>query len=107
MLWSFDFLMFFFKQKTADEKRISDWSSDVCSADLHLRAMQLHAVVVEADDVEGRGRQEAVAPRLRAKGHLAPLAHGEAALQGDAVEHRGDAVPIGRASWWERVCQYV
>src|SRR3546814_4000331 len=27
-------LMFFFKQKTAYEMRISDWSSDVCSSDL-------------------------------------------------------------------------
>src|SRR3546814_4592857 len=26
--------MFSFKQKTADEMRISDWSSDVCSSDL-------------------------------------------------------------------------
>src|SRR3546814_11538245 len=26
--------MFFFKQKTAYEVRISDWSSDVCSSDL-------------------------------------------------------------------------
>src|SRR3546814_2512558 len=28
---------FFFKQKTAYEMRISDWSSDVCSSDLCLR----------------------------------------------------------------------
>src|SRR3546814_3880566 len=28
------FLLFFFKQKTAYERRISDWSSDVCSSDL-------------------------------------------------------------------------
>src|SRR3546814_9796981 len=28
------FLIFFFKQKTAYEMRISDWSSDVCSSDL-------------------------------------------------------------------------
>src|SRR3546814_8512025 len=28
---------FFFKQKTAYEMRISDWSSDVCSSDLHCR----------------------------------------------------------------------
>src|SRR3546814_20162351 len=28
------FLFFFFKQKTAYEVRISDWSSDVCSSDL-------------------------------------------------------------------------
>src|SRR3546814_5001315 len=27
-------VMFFFKQKTAYEMRISDWSSDVCSSDL-------------------------------------------------------------------------
>src|SRR3546814_7677366 len=29
-----DFVFFFFKQKTAYEWRISDWSSDVCSSDL-------------------------------------------------------------------------
>src|SRR3546814_1697777 len=29
-------LFFFFKQKTAYEMRISDWSSDVCSSDLIL-----------------------------------------------------------------------
>src|SRR3546814_17351203 len=29
------FCFFFFKQKTAYEMRISDWSSDVCSSDLH------------------------------------------------------------------------
>src|SRR3546814_7370594 len=28
------FMIFFFKQKTAYEMRISDWSSDVCSSDL-------------------------------------------------------------------------
>src|SRR3546814_20904721 len=28
------FMFFFFKQKTAYEMRISDWSSDVCSSDL-------------------------------------------------------------------------
>src|SRR3546814_5770203 len=28
-------VLFFFKQKTAYEMRISDWSSDVCSSDLH------------------------------------------------------------------------
>src|SRR3546814_7067140 len=33
-------LFFFFKQKTAYEMRISDWSSDVCSSDLQ----RMHAV---------------------------------------------------------------
>src|SRR3546814_3148606 len=31
-----DLFFFFFKQKTAYEMRISDWSSDVCSSDLLL-----------------------------------------------------------------------
>src|SRR3546814_2414135 len=31
---AFHFTFFFFKQKTAYEMRISDWSSDVCSSDL-------------------------------------------------------------------------
>src|SRR3546814_20401547 len=35
MLW-----FFFFKQKTAYEMRISDWSSDVCSSDLTTVAGQ-------------------------------------------------------------------
>src|SRR3546814_5984514 len=30
------YIFFFFKQKTAYEMRISDWSSDVCSSDLHV-----------------------------------------------------------------------
>src|SRR3546814_10430168 len=29
------YTIFFFKQKTAYDMRISDWSSDVCSSDLH------------------------------------------------------------------------
>src|SRR3546814_10371569 len=59
------FFVFFFKQKTAYEMRISDWSSDVCSSDLlagfveHDVLGQLHGarpiaghVVV---DIEERG----------------------------------------------------
>src|SRR3546814_952096 len=42
----------FFKQKTAYEMRISDWSSDVCSSDLHNKVLHernivLHLVFVE------------------------------------------------------------
>src|SRR3546814_619962 len=40
------FLFFFFKQKTAYEIRISDWSSDVCSADLTAMVFFNLAVVV-------------------------------------------------------------
>src|SRR3546814_9800665 len=34
MMFYYCFVFFFFKQKTAYEMRISDWSSDVCSSDL-------------------------------------------------------------------------
>src|SRR3546814_928413 len=37
------FFVFFFKQKTAYEMRISDWSSDVCSSDLARRRRAGHA----------------------------------------------------------------
>src|SRR3546814_1404571 len=54
---------FFFKQKTAYEMRISDWSSDVCSSDLHVGL----AVEVEVG-LDGAGAQhhvEAQRPLLR------------------------------------------
>src|SRR3546814_5592809 len=41
-------LFFFFKQKTAFEMRISDWSSDVCSSDL-LDLMVRRGVISESD----------------------------------------------------------
>src|SRR3546814_11517076 len=50
-------MLFFFKQKTAYEMRISDWSSDVCSSDLARCAQFLRElgaarrVAVEAVDV--------------------------------------------------------
>src|SRR3546814_10788477 len=40
-------VFFFFKQKTAYEMRISDWSSDVCSSDLDIE--------IESSSVENRG----------------------------------------------------
>src|SRR3546814_12335019 len=43
------FLIFFFKQKTAYEMRISDWSSDVCSSD--LAAMMLTQVLYKKIDL--------------------------------------------------------
>src|SRR3546814_9803811 len=36
-------IFFFFKQKTAYEMRISDWSSDVCSSDLQFGHSHDHA----------------------------------------------------------------
>src|SRR3546814_13897294 len=42
-----DALFFFFKQKTAYDMRISDWSSDVCSSD--LRPLGLRAQLTPVD----------------------------------------------------------
>src|SRR3546814_16312765 len=38
-------MVFFFKQKTAYEMRISDWSSDVCSSDLRYRGLLTRTLV--------------------------------------------------------------
>src|SRR3546814_1145712 len=44
-----------FKQKTAYEMRISDWSSDVCSSDLNASFLLLNAVVVRRKRVNRPG----------------------------------------------------
>src|SRR3546814_5883925 len=50
---------FFFKQKTAYEMRISDWSSDVCSSDLEV---PVHLFVAEAvDRVRPAAEQQQIA----------------------------------------------
>src|SRR3546814_997017 len=87
-------VVFFFKQKTAYEMRISDWSSDVCSSD--LIAVKGHAPVASealkriqllyAIEAEIRGQDAEARRRLRQE-----RARPE----------------IGRASCRERVCQYV
>src|SRR3546814_10893349 len=52
---------FFFKQKPAYEMRISDWSSDVCSSDLHAALSEVHKRVKEGVPLS---RAMAVAPKL-------------------------------------------
>src|SRR3546814_2788514 len=59
-------LFFFFKQKTAYEMRISDWSSDVCSSDLRtVNQVRYPAYVV--DSLCGQLR-----PTARAEGGIPP-----------------------------------
>src|SRR3546814_20598898 len=45
---------FFFKQKTAYEMRISDWSSDVCSSDLLVLVAGTLRPILEPDKREAR-----------------------------------------------------
>src|SRR3546814_18586181 len=76
------FLFFFFKQKTAYEMRISDWSSDVCSSDLA-------AQFARDEGGEGRlaGGAVAVAEHEVGAGHGAVLAGGVAAGRHGVAVH--------------------
>src|SRR3546814_1282453 len=58
-------VIFFFKQKTAYEMRISDWSSDVCSSD--LRHLQRPLARRPRPRPRGRGVPGARAPRRGAR----------------------------------------
>src|SRR3546814_18357365 len=89
---------FFFKQKTAYEMRISDWSSDVCSSDLFARLV----------DARERLQRYAAAVILQGAAQILPVAaHGERRGADRAAEIEGEDLEIGRASCRERVCQYV
>src|SRR3546814_9531732 len=86
------FVFFFFKQKTAYEMRISDWSSDVCSSDLLQTTIPVLAISIGLKP--GRRCSPPRIDRARPKFHLAVMPF--ASVQ-----------QIGRASCRERVCQYV
>src|SRR3546814_3212481 len=90
----FDIIFFFFKQKTAYEMRISDWSSDVCSSDLFVGEGMVGRVglVVAAEQLGKLARAPGIVLALA----LHHVAVGLAGLR-----------EIGRASCRERVCQYV
>src|SRR3546814_10592573 len=88
-------VLFFFKQKTAYEMRISDWSSDVCSSDLQFKAAQSHvlAAAIEAKtrftQKEDRDRfieraKETVAKRIEV-GAPVPAARFEQQRQNEAT----------------------
>src|SRR3546814_3674845 len=95
LLWCvFILLFFFFKQKTAYEMRISDWSSDVCSSDLVIHA---HDVKLETSScgADGTTGCRTIGVSRQEKPQCAPRS-----ITTSSAE-------IGRASCRERVCQYV
>src|SRR3546814_7349451 len=89
--------VFFFKQKTAYEMRISDWSSDVCSSDLRYGAdgrPSGEVRFVGLFTAEAYDQPASAVPLIREKvANVLTRAH--------------MAREIGRASCRERVCQYV
>src|SRR3546814_8146824 len=127
---------FFFKQKTAYDMRISDWSSDVCSSDLIpiglmlgiLLAFRKLALSSEIDALRSVGFSywrllrvpyiyacALALLNLGIVGYIQPYAR--YAYEGLRFELRsgalgasikvGEFAKIGRASCRERVCQYV
>src|SRR3546814_3212714 len=102
------FVFFFFKQKTAYEMRISDWSSDVCSSDLvlHATAEERRGFIEEAAGIlKHRRRKEKTLRKLDAmQANLTRLSDlaGEIRRQLKPLGQQ-----IGKASCRERVGQYV
>src|SRR3546814_10237939 len=70
-------MFFFFKQKTAYEMRISDWSSDVCSSDLLLRPRSASG----RDFGQMPDRATSLVLRKRFSGRMAPARRGHLPLR--------------------------
>src|SRR3546814_7995951 len=103
-------VFFFFKQKTAYEMRISDWSSDVCSSDLaqypffHPAEYQRYFNDPKLiDTISIKAITEAQEPGSVMK----PFTVAAALNANEALAAKGEKPEIGRASCRERVCQYV
>src|SRR3546814_2906354 len=75
-------LFFFFKQKTAYEMRISDWSSDVCSSDLHVRGFEQALARLAAEIALEIEREAALVAVELHEG----VAHARRALRHDVTE---------------------
>src|SRR3546814_2627421 len=101
-LWIFC-CFFFFKQKTAYEMRISDWSSDVCSSDLAWR----RAFPLESSAIDYfRATWSKVSTNRQLRQSQARVPGNAGPLNSSNLVHRSLS-KIGRASNRERVCQYV
>src|SRR3546814_6081403 len=93
---------FFFKQKTAYEMRISDWSSDVCSSDL----LGPHALAAVAGDPYAVQTQHPLDLLRQARFGVAMDGAHQVGVVDDRLR-QVDVAQIGRATCRERVCQYV
>src|SRR3546814_2545836 len=102
-------MFFFFKQKTAYEMRISDWSSDVCSSDLPSSAETAAAPASVVSD------EQLAASVLQSSQQQKTIEQLQALLQSQDEEIADQrkqiselqTQQIGRASCRERACQYV
>src|SRR3546814_2316610 len=108
---------FFFKQKTAYEMRISDWSSDVCSSDLMPKETfkKLWGTIGRGGVFRGVIKNRAkdgsnyyvdavIAPFIGKNGKPEKYLGVRYEITKSEVERQNK---IGRASCRERVCKYV
>src|SRR3546814_17185135 len=108
---------FFFKQKTAYEMRISDWSSDVCSSDLGFgqfaRQLLARARAQPKDAADGfLHRKVARGPDVGAAFGEEQVDFGRPAPETLDAREQGDRIllvggEIGRAAGRESVGRYV
>src|SRR3546814_1521420 len=104
---------FFFKQKTAYEMRISDWSSDVCSSDLLPHQLEDEAAPARRPLAAPPGDAEVDDVRLLARADEYVVFAFEIAVRDTRRVHRLERFEqaleeeSGRASCRERVCQSV
>src|SRR3546814_9628834 len=96
------YFFFFFKQKTAYEMRISDWSSDVCSSDLASDAAEMES----AFDVSFGNSAASVRKWAEETGNALGRSTQEMMSMSASFQDILKKQKIGRASCRERVCQY-
>src|SRR3546814_7413024 len=102
MFLTFFCFVFVFKQKTAYELRISDWSSDVCSSDLH----ELAHGDCWTENLVGAATDHRAHPSGPPTIWVCTWEIRKLAAK-SRMKFITTALEIGRASCRERVCQYV
>src|SRR3546814_7724507 len=102
-------IVFFFKQKTAYEMRISDWSSDVCSSDLVFAVREGNPTGIETWDDLVQPGIEIVTPNPASSGAArwnALAAYGQVIADGGTEAEGSEERRVGKEcvstcrSWW-------
>src|SRR3546814_8551575 len=96
-----DFFFFFFKQKTAYELRISDWSSDVCSSDLLSLGGACRHVPRAAFDARAQTSHPCRDTRCLC---AAPVIHDASAVEGGAPRRSDPDIPASSHSPFRGYC---
>src|SRR3546814_20506743 len=109
--WVVFVFFFFFKQKTAYEMRISDWSSDVCSSDLTSKPFRtlLEERLGPVSYFIGGQNGMPYKPRADSTPHILfekGWQRSGVLYVGNTTDDMKTAANIGRASWWGKGCRF-